>query len=303
VARRDEEEGHRVAELSTLVRAAGGVVWRTSDGVTEIALVHRPRYDDWTLPKGKLDRDEHPLAAAVREVFEETAVRAVPQTRLHTIRYLTGQPGVEKIVDFWSMRAASWAARQPDDEVDQVRWVPATDAAGLLSYSHDRGVVKAFAAQPPVTAVVAFMRHARAGKRERWRGPDAERPLDEVGEQDAAMLCTLLALLLPSRIVTATPLRCRQTVAPLAEWLGVQIDTDPAFDENADPQGAVVAMRSLAERGGAAVVCSQAALMAPALATLTHRQHADFDTAKGRGWILAFSDERLVRGDYLDPRS
>jgi 8-oxo-dGTP diphosphatase len=292
-----------VAELTTLVRAAGGVAWRTTDGVTEIALVHRPRYDDWTLPKGKLDRDEHPLAAAVREVFEETAVRAVPQTRLPTIRYLTGQPGVEKLVDYWSMRAASWAVRPPDDEVDEVRWVPAADAPGVLSYAHDRGVVKAFTALPPVTGVVGFVRHARAGRRDRWRGPDRERPLDEVGEQDAAMLCTLLALLLPSRVVSATPLRCRQTVAPLAEWLGVEIDSDPAFDESADPEEAVAALRALATRTGAAVACSQADLMAPALAALTSRTHADFDTAKGRGWILAFSDERLVRCDYLDPRA
>src|SRR5262249_28268967 len=151
--------------------------WRTSDGVTEIVLVHRPRYDDWTLPKGKLDRDEHPMATAVREVFEETAVRAVPQTRLPSIRYLTGQPGVEKLVDFWAMRATSSAARQPDHEVDEVRWVPVADAPALLSSSHDRGVVRAFAELPPVTAVIAFVRHARAGKREQWRGPDAERPL------------------------------------------------------------------------------------------------------------------------------
>jgi 8-oxo-(d)GTP phosphatase len=291
-----------VAELSTLVRAAGGVVWRTTDGATEIVLVHRPRYDDWTLPKGKLDRDEHPLAAAVREVFEETAVRAVPQTRLPTIRYLTGQPGVEKVVDFWAMRATSWAARQHDDEVDQVRWVPATEAASLLSYSHDRGVVKAFAALPPITAVVAFVRHARAGKRERWRGPDSERPLDPVGEQDAAILSTLLALLLPSRIVSATPLRCRQTIAPLAEWLGIEIETDAAFDETADPHAAVATLRTLATRGGSTVACSQAAVMAPVLAELTRRPHAEFDTAKGRGWLLAFSDDRLVRGDYFDPR-
>jgi 8-oxo-dGTP diphosphatase len=292
-----------VAELTTVVHAAGGVAWRTTDGVTEIALVHRPRYDDWTLPKGKLDRDEHPLAAAVREVFEETAVRAVPQTRLPTIRYLTGQPGVEKTVDFWSMRATSWAARPPDDEVDEVRWVPAADATGVLSYAHDRGVVKAFTALPPVTGVICFVRHARAGRRDRWRGPDAERPLDDVGEQDAAMLCTLLALMLPSRVVSATPLRCRQTVVPLAEWLGVEIDVDPAFDESADPEQAVAAMRALATRTGAAVVCSQADLMAPALAALNARPNGDFDTAKGRGWILAFSDERLVRGDYLDPRA
>src|SRR5690242_21339296 len=88
------------------VRAAGGVLWRGNGaGAVEVAVVHRPRYDDWTLPKGKFKVGEFPVQAAIREVLEETGVAGVPQVRLPSIGYLTGVPGQHKTVDFWSMRA------------------------------------------------------------------------------------------------------------------------------------------------------------------------------------------------------
>lgn len=286
-----------MAEVTTVVRAAGGVVWRPARDGVEIVLVHRPRYDDWSLPKGKVDPGEHELAAAVREVHEETLVRGVPQARLPSIRYLTGAPGVEKIVEFWSMRALEWQDRPADDEIEEARWVPAVQAAALLSYAHDRGVVKAFLDLPPVTSVVALVRHARAGKRKEWAGPDETRPLDAAGARDAAALSGLLRLLRPERVVSATPLRCRQTVEPL----GLPYDLDPAFDELRPPQDAADALRGVAARGGASVVCSQGKLMPPLLTALTGRTGVDFHTRKGSGWILTFSGDRLLGWDPLRP--
>jgi 8-oxo-dGTP pyrophosphatase MutT (NUDIX family)/phosphohistidine phosphatase SixA len=288
-----------MAEVNTVVRAAGGVVWRSRSDGLEIILVHRPRYSDWSLPKGKLDPGEHELTAAVREVFEETSVEGVPQARLPTIRYLTGEPGVEKQVDFWSMRAAAWAPRPADDEIEEARWVPATAAQALLSYAHDRGVVRAFLGLPPVTAVVALVRHAKAGKRREWSGPDADRPLDLVGERDAQGLSGLLTLLRPDRVVSATPLRCRQTVEPL----GLPLELDEAFDELQPPAAAAAALQELAKRGGSTVVCSQGKLMPPLLTELTRRADVNFHTRKGAGWVLTFSDGRLAGRDKLVPLS
>ncbi|WP_426510584.1 NUDIX hydrolase [Dactylosporangium sp. McL0621] len=289
-----------MAEVNSVVRAAGGVVWRRSaDGVAEIVLVHRPRYNDWSLPKGKLDPGEHELTAAVREVFEETSVEAVPQVRLPSVRYLTGEPGVEKSVDFWSMRAAAWAPRAADHEIEEARWVPATDAHTLLSYAHDRGVVRAFLDVPPVTGVVALVRHAKAGKRREWHGPDAERPLEPSGERDARALSGLLTLLRPDRVVSATPLRCRQTVAPL----GLPVTVDPAFDEQAEAGPAAEALAALALRGGTTVVCSQGKLMPALLTALTNRADVDFHTRKGAGWVLCFAGARVAGRDRLAPLS
>src|SRR5690348_9274257 len=154
------------------VRAAGGVVWRTGPAGAEVLAVHRPRYADWSLPKGKLKPGEPELVGAVREVFEETGVTGVPQVRLHQVQYLTGVPGVEKQVDFWTMRVLADAGREPDDEVTEVRWVPVGRASGLLTYAHDRGLVAEFAALPTVDSELVLVRHAHAGSREAWSGED-----------------------------------------------------------------------------------------------------------------------------------
>jgi 8-oxo-dGTP diphosphatase len=314
----DDREVGRMAEVTPVppraVFAAGGVVWRPlprragAPGLAqrempapEIVLVHRPRYDDWTLPKGKLERGEHPLAAAVREVLEETGVRGIPQLRLPRIRYLTGQPGVEKVVDFWSMRAASLADRAPDAEVDEVRWIAAEQAPGLLTYAHDRGVVKAFVQRPLVQGLVVLVRHACAGERSEWTGPDEDRPLDDQGSADAARLSSVLAWLAPRRIVSARPLRCRQTVQPLADALGVPIETDAIFDEAADPARAMAALRGLASPDHPVVVCSQGKLIPPLLELVTGRAHQYFRTAKGTGWVVSFGADATAAVDYLDP--
>jgi 8-oxo-dGTP pyrophosphatase MutT (NUDIX family)/phosphohistidine phosphatase SixA len=287
-----------VVELTTVVHSAGGVVWRRSPGgTTEIVLVHRPRYDDWSLPKGKLDPGEHRLTAAVREVGEETAVTASPEARLPTIRYLTGQPGVEKVVDFWSMKAEVWTDRPPDDEIEEIKWVPAASAGALLSYAHDRGVVKAFVDMPKVTAVVGFVRHAKAGKKGEWPGPDNERPLEDRGRHDAAALCGLLALFRPVDVVSATPVRCRQTVEPL----GLPVRVDVTFDRDSDPAAGAAALRDVARNGRVAVVCSQGELMPPALVALTGRTNLGFHTPKGSGWMIPFAGDRPIGHDFLRP--
>ncbi|HEX6501286.1 MAG TPA: NUDIX hydrolase, partial [Micromonosporaceae bacterium] len=221
-------------------RAAGGVVWRPEGDGVRVALVHRPRYDDWSLPKGKLNPQENALVAAVREVYEETGVRAVPQVRLPGARYPTDEAGAEKSVDYWSMRARGDDREPGDDEVDVVRWVPPDEAARLLSYASDRRVVYAFAELPAVTSVVVVVRHARAGSRADWRRPDSERPLDALGEAQVAALTPVLDLFAPSRLVSAPPLRCRATVAPLAADRR-PVEVEAVLGEEARAQPEVVA--------------------------------------------------------------
>ncbi|MEO3744646.1 bifunctional NUDIX hydrolase/histidine phosphatase family protein [Plantactinospora sp. B5E13] len=297
------------------VRAAGGVVWRHSGDRVEVAVVHRPRYDDWSLPKGKLDPGEHPLTAAVREVAEESDVRAVPQVRLPPVRYLM-RDGVPKVVEFWSMRAAGAGGFQPDTEVDDVRWLPLDEALGRVSYPHDARVLRDFAALPPVTAVLGLVRHAHAGQRGTWSGPDDARPLDDDGWGQARSLAGLLALIRPVRLLAAGPRRCVQTLQPLAELLDQPVEVDSAFTEplpGQDPvENALVAagrLLDLAAAGAPTVVCSQGKVISPALVRLSARngpRFADVDagngfrTAKGAAWLLAFSGDRLVALSHLD---
>ncbi|MEU5611950.1 NUDIX hydrolase [Streptomyces sparsogenes] len=133
-----------------VIRAAGCVLWRRSDrdGRPEIALVHRPRYDDWSHPKGKLKRGEDALRGAVREVGEETGVRCVPGPELPTVRYpVKGRP---KEVRYWAAEAVPGHSDHPDrgfvpnDEVDRLVWLPPEEARERLTHAHDRALVDAF---------------------------------------------------------------------------------------------------------------------------------------------------------------
>jgi 8-oxo-dGTP diphosphatase len=285
------------------IRAAGGVVWRPGSRGVEVCLVHRPRYGDWSLPKGKLDPGEHPLRAAVREVAEETDVRAVPQVRLPTVHYRSeGRP---KRVDYWSMRAAGEGGFQPGTEVDDIRWLPVDEAVRLVSYPHDAEVLTAFAALPPVTAVLAVVRHAHAGRRGTWSGPDTGRPLDALGLTQAEALAGLIALVRPVRLLSASARRCVQTLDPTAARLDLPIEVDGDFDEPKPGQqpdecalAAAARLAALAATGEPAAVCSQGKVLPGALERLTGRPD-DFTTAKGGGWLLAFTADDTVAADRL----
>jgi 8-oxo-dGTP diphosphatase len=138
------------ADPPDLVRAAGGAVHRRgSSGEVEVLLVHRPRYDDWSLPKGKLDPEESFEEAAVREVEEETGLRCELGEPLPEVRYVDNR-GRPKVVRYWSMTPVADAGFTPNDEVDQLRWAPVADARRLLSYAHDRDLLDQLA-PPPAT--------------------------------------------------------------------------------------------------------------------------------------------------------
>ncbi len=125
------------------VRAAGGVVWRVDAGEVLVAVVHRPKYDDWTFPKGKLEAGETDEHAAHREVVEETGLECVLGRELPSVRYLDNK-GRSKLVRYWEMTVAS-GEFTPNDEVDQLEWLVLVEARPRLSYDHDRDVLDAFA--------------------------------------------------------------------------------------------------------------------------------------------------------------
>jgi 8-oxo-dGTP diphosphatase len=272
-------------------RAAGGVVWRTgTGGAQEVAIVHRPRYDDWSLPKGKLRRGENPIAGAYREVWEETGLRPSVGARLPTVHYdvwaLTQL--VEKVVDYWAMTVVADDGFEPGDETDALDWLPADVALARLSYPHDIKVLAAFTELPELRSPVVLVRHAPAGKRGHHR-PDRLRALDDKGRARAAALVAPLRCFAPTRLISATPRRCVQTLQPLASALELTVEPDAAFDEEADPHLAAKRLNGLAEHPGAVVVCSQGKLIPPALAALYGGPTSTYRTPKGSGWVLSFA--------------
>ena len=283
------------------VRAAGAVLWRPADRGVEICVVHRPTYDDWSLPKGKLTPGEHPVVAAVREVLEETGVHGYPQLRLPDVAY-TLPSGVPKTVEFWAMRADDRPAVAVADpaEVDDVRWLRPEAAEDALSYPADARLVERVASLPPITAVTPLVRHSHAGERKRWAGNDALRPIDAQGQREAEAIAKVLLLFEPARLMAAPALRCRQTLEPLAEKLGLPIVSDSAFgepsmpDEVPDRVKAATARLAEVRDGPTAAICSQGKLMPPLLATLSGAEDPEpYKTPKGGGWILSWAGARL----------
>jgi 8-oxo-dGTP pyrophosphatase MutT (NUDIX family) len=139
-----------------VVRAAGGVVWRPSRGVGRVfAVVHRPAYDDWTLPKGKLDGDETEEEAALREVEEETGMRCRLGRPLGTTSYVD-RKGRPKIVYYWMMRAIS-GQFTPHAEIDECRWLPLDEALTLLSYDRDRTLLGSLGTEAQAEDIAAAL--------------------------------------------------------------------------------------------------------------------------------------------------
>ncbi len=125
-----------------VVRAAGGVVWRSRAGAIEVVVVHRPRYDDWSLPKGKCESGERDEDGARREVLEETGLVCRLGPELVTSRYVDGR-GRDKVVRYWAMTVVS-GSFEVNQEVDELRWLAVDDAVGALTYERDRPVLRSF---------------------------------------------------------------------------------------------------------------------------------------------------------------
>jgi 8-oxo-dGTP diphosphatase len=279
------------------IRAAGGVVWQPRPRSVAVAVVHRPRYDDWTLPKGKLAAGEAPLTGAVREVGEELGSQVAVSRRIRDVTYQVD--GARKTVSYWVMRhlTGSFTA---NDEVDAVEWLAPPDARRRLSYDTDRRVLADFAGMPLPDSVILLVRHAKAGKRSAWRGDDNARPLEPIGRAQADRLVQLVAPFAPNRIVSAEPVRCIQTVQPLADRLGLPLRVDPVFGDASfvrNQSAAEDALLALGKPGKVTVVCSQGTTI-PALIDRLSRGTREPDTKKGAFWALSLVDGNVVSLDY-----
>jgi 8-oxo-dGTP pyrophosphatase MutT (NUDIX family)/phosphohistidine phosphatase SixA len=239
------------------IRAAGAVLWRRAGDRAQVALVHRPRYDDWSFPKGKLNPGEHVLLAAVREVAEETALRVVLGRRLSPVRYAVG--GMPKRVDYWAATVAeTLSAFEPGSEIDDVTWMEADAATTRLSYEHDKAMLGEFNSAPLDTVPLILIRHASAGNKSDWSKNDASRPLDDRGTSEALALADLLRCLGAGRVVSAPAERCAATVRPYAASIGGVVEIDAAFDvapSGAGSHDAAAAIARLATDSRPVVVC------------------------------------------------
>jgi 8-oxo-dGTP pyrophosphatase MutT (NUDIX family) len=286
------------------VPAAGAVLWR-SDGdsaAPEVAVIHRPRYDDWSLPKGKVEPGETEPVTAVREVHEETGYDAHLGRRLAAVSYPVEQ-GIKK-VRYWAARSVD-GEFTPNAEVDDLIWLPVGDAMTRLGYAHDRKVLRRFTKQPVDTQTVLIVRHGTAGSKSRYKGDDRLRPLDKRGRAQAESLVGQLLAFGADKLYAADRVRCHQTLEPLAEELGVSIHDEPLLTEEGytdDRKAARRRLLEIASEGGTPVICTQGKVIPDLITWWSDRDGVRPDKSrnrKGSTWVMSLSDGHLVAADHI----
>lgn len=296
--RRDDSAG---ADYDELVCAAGGALWRRGSQV-EVAVIHRPRYDDWSLPKGKVDPGETEPVTAVREIFEETGHRAQLGRHLGSLTYPIDRR--VKKVRYWAARSVGGEFRA-NSEVDDLIWLPVSAAMKKVSYQHDRKILRRFARQPADTQTVLIVRHGSAGRRARFSGQDSKRPLDKKGRAQAESLVGQLLAFGATDLYAADRVRCHQTLAPLAEELDAVICNEADLTEEAyadNPKAARRRVQQIAQLGRTPAICTQGRVIPDLIAWWCERdgvRPAKSRNRKGSTWVLSLAAGRLVAADHI----
>lgn len=294
-------------EFKRSTLAAGAVLWRgdlTDPASIEVAVIHRPHYDDWSLAKGKVDHGESLPTTAAREILEETGY----EVRLGKLLGRVCYPVLDrtKVVYYWTGEVLS-GEFVPNDEVDEIRWCSIDEARALLSYEVDRNILDKAAKRftLPATSRILYVRHARAFRRSNWAGDDNRRPLDKKGRRQAEMLVPMLSPFRPTAIYSARPDRCQQTAAPLAKALGLDVTVDEIYGDEAcisNLKGAQAAMQEIVAKGGVSVVVGQGLIIPDMVAWFSDHGRLpiyDIEAKKASVWVLSFHNGELTGADYL----
>jgi len=248
------------------VIAAGAVVVRKG----AVLLVHRPKYDDWSFPKGKQDPGEDEVVTAVREVAEETGVEVRLGMPLPSTAYVQ-LDGSTKLVHYWRASVIGdhdVSTYVANDEIDDVAWVPLDEAATLLSYERDRDVLAALDGSRKTWPLVV-LRHAKALSRKKWDGDDPDRPLTDEGHSQAKSLTAVLAAYGVTRVVTSSSTRCVQTVQPYVdEHVLTASQTVALSEEHVDEDAVQALLDDLLADTEPTVVCSHRPVLPVLLAHL-----------------------------------
>ncbi|GAA2522095.1 NUDIX hydrolase [Rarobacter incanus] len=258
--------------VAPVVQAAGTLPWRVHKGELQVELIHRPRYRDWSWPKGKLDKAESRPVAAVRETAEETGRPVVLGVPLTGLQYLLAD-GTVKRAHYWAAQRAgadvpAVAARFPvppvdPNEIDDRKWMTPEKALAKLSRPSDRlpleTLLDAHRTGTLATRPLIIVRHGKAVDRSRWSGDEATRPLTPFGSGQASALVQLLACYGVQQIVTSPWQRCVSTVEPFAAASGIPLTPLDNITERAHEQtakSAFDATTALIEGNVGAVLCT-----------------------------------------------
>jgi len=289
-----------------VIRAAGVILWREKlPFELEIALVHRPQFDDWTFPKGKIDNGESAIEAAYREVIEETGVVPVFGPYIGHAEYEID--GERKKVQYWMAKAPKEIPDfVPNAEVDRIEWVNTKQARHFLTYDVDREILKFFRETPRHGNVIVLLRHAKAIKRSDWSGDDSDRPLSFEGQQVANKLTKHLSMFALEEVHSSDAFRCMSTIEPLHQGLGIsKVITDHLSEYKFEKDEYLAAnyVRELVKFGGNYLICSHNPILPIILDYLTKYPedfNLDRDLGPADAWVVHHRGGKVFAVNFLN---
>ena len=290
---------------TSVIQAAGAVLWRRlSEDLLQVALIHRPRYDDWSFPKGKVESGEAEISCAHREVLEETGYDAVFGPELCKIQYEVGES--TKTVRYWSAQAIGEPSAVHDtEEVDQLIWVTVSDAYAKLSRKGDQEVLKNFEKFGADTTPLILLRHGKAITREEWEGDDGDRPLAQLGQLQSKRMHAIYLPFAVTEIHSSDAVRCYETVSPMARSMSLNLVywselSEYAFEK--DKKAAINVVNDIIESEARAIVCGHNPVIPGIVAKFIGKKNfkeLDHGLLPGEAWILHHRDGEVVAIDWV----
>lgn len=287
-----------------VLRAAGAVVWRkNAEDDLEILLIHRPKYDDWSFPKGKVEANESLLACAYREVKEETGYEVVFGSYIGEINYLVD--GLPKKVKYWSAHLHSMVGEYDAREVDQVVWYKPAEALIILSRQEDIKILESFLKLERDTQVLILLRHAKALARNEWNGDDGDRPLIQLGQSQADFLALSLRAYAIEEIHTSDAVRCYETVRPLAQAIKKDLIFASEVSEygfERDELKSTKYVRQLLKNNTPTLVCSHNPVLPYILEKLITKSGVEISSTKlepASAWVINHLDTEVISIDFM----
>lgn len=294
--------------MSSPILAAGAVLWRKSEKKKiEVLIIHRPKYDDWTFPKGKAEIGEPLIACAYREVLEETNIETAFGPYLGEVEYLTNDGN--KKVSFWSAKVVKEKDFKPNTEVDQLKWIEVTKVKELLTLDTDKKILEQFLQIEPDTKPFILLRHAKAVTRDEWQGEDDDRPLDSYGQNQAKRLLAMYQVFNLEQIHSSDAVRCYDTVVAIAKGLNIKLEVTGKLSESIfkkDKEKAFDYAKDLIKLNESVLLCSHNPILPKMLNKLTKKSEVDADEGKllpADGWVIHRIGKEIIQIDRIDSPS
>lgn len=291
--------------MNPIILAAGAVVWRyDNDGQVLVLLIHRPRYDDWSIPKGKLDSGEQLISCAYREVIEETGLKVAFGPFITEAEYYVAD-GLKK-VSYWAAHAFdSSEAFTPNSEADDARWLKIEDAIELATRENDKEVLAVFFKAPFDAQTLIMLRHGKALNRKEWSGEDSDRPLEQLGTLQAKRLHSIYQAFNIEKIITSDAIRCYDTVEPLARILDLKLKVEKDVSEDLwkkNKDKAIDFAKDVIKSDETTIVCSHNPVLPRMLEKLTKKIDFDYPDNKlepGEAWVIFHKKKEVLQIDRI----